>query len=125
MPTVLPIGTPLLVNNSPVLRAGEGDIRLYSFPPHVTVADLMIVFELKEGEVLLTRDRKDQIAFKVETPSGIKVFVLESDELDTKGQWALAKPGDKIQVGDLQGTVIWADDEWSETEKNTAMYQQQ
>ena len=70
---------------------------------------------LPEIQPLIRRNGKDNILFSVE---GGDVYVLEARDFKTAGRsGGFAKKGERIQVGELSGTVIDVDNEWF-TERN-------
>ena len=54
----------------------------------------------------------DEIAFKTE---GGDLYIAVADELNIKGRLGLAKAGDHVQIGELEGTVVFSDNEINKT----------
>jgi len=94
------------VNNKQVIGHGM-------LPSFIKKTDIDVL-KAKEGvssgdlEEAAKHNGLDEIAFKTENGD---LYVAVADELNIKGRLGLAKPGDKIQVGDLEGTVVFSDNE--------------
>lgn len=93
----------VFVDGALIVNDGKGVMRLYELAPGITLSELM-------GAV--RDDSKDQIIF---VSGDGTVYALEADELDQDGRlWNTIAPGKTIDLGDLSGTIVYFDDEWSD-----------
>lgn len=94
------------VNNQRVI--GHGTLPSFIKKKDIEVRKAKDGVTVEQLQDAAKKNGLDEIAF--ETKDG-DLYIAIADELNIKGRLGLAKPGDSLAVGDLEGTVVFSDNE--------------